>query len=109
MRAHPVTVRAHYVALRNLCFEHGTVLQHHAALACAEIEKLVSWIAVIEVHHPRREASTAVHTGDATKFTQPIERCLLATRDALDLLLAMTRVIGNVVRTLVPCTGHVPS
>jgi len=60
---------------------------------------------MIEVHRVGREDATAVHAGNAPEVAQPGDFGSLAPGNALDLLLAIPRVVGGVVGTLVAFGG----
>lgn len=75
-------------------------LQHRSA--SPEVESLRGGVSVIKVHDVRFESPTAVETWDASQVAQPCQRRTLPNQDALDLLLAMPRVVRDVVRALIP-------
>jgi hypothetical protein len=99
-----MAVCADDVAFRRLGEDLLTVLQCRAA--GAEREGLLSRIAMIEVHLVRRKSAPAVVAGHVSQLSQECGRRVLPTPDALDLLLAICRVVPDICRALVPCARY---
>ena len=57
---------------------------------------------MLEVHHIRRERSTAIQAQHGAKLTQELNGVALTFLDPAKLCLAMGLVVEEVVRTLVP-------
>jgi hypothetical protein len=100
-----MTVRADDVALRDLRFELGATLQQRLP---SDVEQLLVWVAMIEVHRVRREPPSAVHAGNSAQIAKPLERRALPRHHSLDLFVAMDGVIGDVVWALISRLRHAP-
>jgi len=103
-RTDPMAVPADDIALGDLRLENDTVLQ--IDLSGSQAEGLRLGISMVEVHDMRWKGSSAVHARHATQVPQPSERRPLTLRDARDLRVAIPRVVGDVVRALVPRARH---
>src|SRR4029077_10910758 len=61
---------------------------------------------MVEVHHPWRKRSATVLARSPPQISQELERRRLTDANALDFLLAIGRVISDVVRTLIASALH---
>ena len=94
-----MAVGAHDVALRDFVEERCTALEHRVALR--QCERLLGWVSVIEVHLHGVEAASAVRTRNPLELAEKRDVGVLATPHAIDFLLAIRRVVGDVERSLV--------
>ena len=92
--AQAMAVHAHDVALRDLREELTAVLQR--TFAGRDSEGLGSRIAVIELQLHRKERSSAVGAWNVPHSAKKGHRGRLASRDSLDLALAIRSVVSNV-------------
>lgn len=90
-----MAVDADDVALRDLPEELAARLQHRRTTP--KVEGLRGGVSVIEVHDTRLEGLSAIETWNASQTAQPCQRRALSADDALDLALAIPRVVRHVV------------
>lgn len=101
-----MAVHADHVALRGLNEKLFSALQGRPTRA--EIEALLTRIAVVEVHLVSCESSAAIEARDIAKPTKEFGGGGLAFRDALDLAIAVRRVVPDVCRSLTGSGRHEP-
>jgi len=99
-----MAVGADDVALRDLGQQHLARFQER--LSSRDRERLLGWVTVVEIHDPRLECVATVAAGPSTGVTKKSQRCLLATSNALEFILAMRSVVLGVVSALVVCGPH---
>ena len=106
MRSDAMTVGADDVAFRDLSLKHGAILQKD--LAGTEVEEFLTWVPVIKIHGVWGKAPTTVQARDTSELTKPFKSRSLAAHHALNLGVAMARVVDDVVRALISRTTHGP-
>ena len=101
-----MTIRAHDVALGRLREDLLAALQRGSA--GTEVEALLAWIPVIEVHLVSGKPTAAVGAGDLAELTEEGGCGGLMSRHALDFAFAVGRVVADVRGSLVPLRAHAP-
>jgi len=104
IRSRRMTIRTNDVAFRDLGQQEFARLQKY--LASHDRKRLVGWVAVVEVHHPRRERLTAIGARTPAKITKERHRGLFASSNSLELFVAMGPVVGGVVEALILSGPH---
>jgi hypothetical protein len=100
-----VAIRANDVAFRH--FSEQSVALHEHGSRGRHVERLGSWVPMVEIHLVRFKPAAAVLTGNPAKLSEEFERGALPRHHPIDLALAITAVVADVVGTLIARAGHV--
>ena len=101
-----VTCGADHVALGDLLQQSTAGCEHGPRVR--DLKRLVRRLAMVEVHLVWQKGATAVHARDPANITEECERGALPREDAIDLTLAITLVVLDVVGALRLRTRHSP-
>jgi hypothetical protein len=105
-RTQSVAVRTDDVALRCLGQDLAPALE--GGSPGAEGEALLSWISMVEVHLVTGEPAAAIGTGHFAELAEKRSGRYLARPDAIDFLLTIRRVVGDIRRALARSRAHAP-
>jgi hypothetical protein len=105
--ADSVAVDTDDVALGDL--SENPLRRHEHCPTAHEIECLRRWIAMVELKLVRLEVATAIQTGDATAIAKELDHARLADAYPLELELAVTTVVLDVIGSPARSCGHVRS